>query len=201
MTGDRICAPSRPACGRAEMSAFGVESVERNGHRYHPGLSCLPTGVQEQVLAAHPDLNHRSAAGWPALRITRGEVSWGSVNDAPGSFRQPGSAVPIGWFFLHFGRSILDRIHFPRFTSPRPRLPFSPALKNPAEPQGGREAPFRFSGHLSPANAVRRQHVGPRLEGRWKFCIRHHSRRPSMGGSGVFRNCHPCVIQPAPPSS
>jgi hypothetical protein len=67
----------------AVMAALGIQSVERNGHHYHAGLSQFPAAVQQQVLGAHPDLYHASPAGWPTLRIVGGAVELESVNRAP----------------------------------------------------------------------------------------------------------------------
>ncbi len=57
--------------------------MERNGHHYFAGLSAFPTIVHDQVLASHPDLYHRTPAGWPALTITDGRLELGSINAAP----------------------------------------------------------------------------------------------------------------------
>jgi hypothetical protein len=65
------------------MAALGIRSVERNGHHYHAGLSQFPRSVQQQVLAHHPDLYAASADGWPALKITNGEINLQSINQAP----------------------------------------------------------------------------------------------------------------------
>ena len=67
----------------AVMAALGIESVERNGHHYFAGLSMFDEATQKAVLAAHPDLYHTTAAGWPTLTITEGMVALGSVNAAP----------------------------------------------------------------------------------------------------------------------
>jgi hypothetical protein len=62
---------------------LGISHVERNGHHYFAGLSMFPPSVQEQVLAQHPDLYRRHAAGYPTLNIMNGAISVGSVLDAP----------------------------------------------------------------------------------------------------------------------
>ncbi len=67
----------------AVCAALGIESVERNGHHYFAGLSMFPAAVQEQILAAHGDLYHRTAAGWPSLTIEGGLIRLRSVNRAP----------------------------------------------------------------------------------------------------------------------
>jgi L-alanine-DL-glutamate epimerase-like enolase superfamily enzyme len=50
----------------AVMAALGVIHVERNGHHYFRGLSMFPQAVQDQMLAAHPDLYHQTNAGVPS---------------------------------------------------------------------------------------------------------------------------------------
>jgi hypothetical protein len=65
------------------MAALGIESVERNGHHYHAGLSQFPGAVQEQILGHHPDLYDRSLGAWPTLRIQEGQLSLSSINAAP----------------------------------------------------------------------------------------------------------------------
>lgn len=67
----------------AVQAALGVTSIERNGHHYFSGLSFWPAEIQAQMLADHDDLYTRSAAGWPTLRVARGEISLRSVNAAP----------------------------------------------------------------------------------------------------------------------
>jgi hypothetical protein len=67
----------------AVMAALGIQSVERNGHHDHAGLSQLPGRTQTQVLRHHEDLYEERTAGWPALRIKAGEIELGSVNRAP----------------------------------------------------------------------------------------------------------------------
>ncbi|WP_395088849.1 enolase C-terminal domain-like protein [Armatimonas sp.] len=60
----------------AVMAALGIESVERNGHHYFAGLSMFDTAAQNAALAAHPELYHRSPAGWPTLTITNGAIQF-----------------------------------------------------------------------------------------------------------------------------
>ncbi len=67
----------------AVQAALGVESVERNGHHYFAGLSSWPAGIQEAVLAAHPDLYAATERGWPALIVREGKISTRSVVAAP----------------------------------------------------------------------------------------------------------------------
>ena len=80
----------------AAQAAFGVTSIERNGHHYFAGLAQFPTALQAHALAAHPDLYVRAPAGWPRLDIRGGQLALGSVNAAP--FGVPGepdfSAMP-----------------------------------------------------------------------------------------------------------
>jgi L-alanine-DL-glutamate epimerase-like enolase superfamily enzyme len=85
MSGEDLCnvGPVALLQDLAVCAALGIESVERNGHHYNAGLSQLPPPVQEQVLAAHPDLYHRSPRGWPTLTIQGGRVALDSVNTAP----------------------------------------------------------------------------------------------------------------------
>ena len=67
----------------AVVASLGVASVERNGHHYFAGLSAFPQSVQQQVFRHHDDLYERSPRGWPALRITGGEIRVQSVVNAP----------------------------------------------------------------------------------------------------------------------
>jgi len=85
MSGEDLCnvGPVALLQDLAVCAALGIESVERNGHHYNAGLSQLPQPVQEQVLAAHPDLYHRGPRGWPTLTIRGGRVALDSVNTAP----------------------------------------------------------------------------------------------------------------------
>lgn len=85
MTGEDLCniGPVALPQDLAVMAALGIESVERNGHHYHAGLSQFPEAIQKQVLAGCPDLYRKSERGWPALHITHGTVSLDSINIAP----------------------------------------------------------------------------------------------------------------------
>lgn len=67
----------------AVAAALGIATVERNGHHYFAGLSAFPSEVQQQVLAAHPDLYAPSSAGWPTLNIQKSKLPMDSVNQAP----------------------------------------------------------------------------------------------------------------------
>lgn len=67
----------------AVTSALGITSVERNGHHYNAGLSQFPPPVQDQAMAAHPDLFRHSGAGWPTAIIRGGRMELDSVNAAP----------------------------------------------------------------------------------------------------------------------
>jgi hypothetical protein len=64
-------------------AALGIESVERNGHHYHPGLSQLPESMQTAALEQHPDLYHAGPEGWPTLKIQNGRLDVNSINHAP----------------------------------------------------------------------------------------------------------------------
>ena len=85
MSGEDLCniGPVALLQDLTVMGALGIGSVERNGHHYHAGLSQFPKPLQEQVLAHHGDLYERSHAGWPAVRITEGEIELSSLNRAP----------------------------------------------------------------------------------------------------------------------
>lgn len=85
MSGEDLCntGPVALLQDLAVMATLGIESVERNGHHYHAGLSQFPGPVQEAVLSAHGDLYQRSAAGWPTLRVEHGRVALGTVTAAP----------------------------------------------------------------------------------------------------------------------
>jgi hypothetical protein len=67
----------------AVCAALGIESVERNGHHYHSGLSQLPQSMQEGTLEHHADLYHKSSDGWPTLNIQAGRISMETINNAP----------------------------------------------------------------------------------------------------------------------
>ena len=84
MSGEDLCniGPVALLQDLAVMATLGIESVERNGHHYHAGLSQFPKEVQEQVLAHHPDLYVRSPHGWPTLRIQAGRLDLASTNAA-----------------------------------------------------------------------------------------------------------------------
>ena len=67
----------------AAMATLGVTHVERNGHHYVRGLDMYPEEIREQVLAHHPDLYRRHPRGFPAVNIQHGDLSLGSVIEAP----------------------------------------------------------------------------------------------------------------------
>ena len=68
----------------AAQAAFGVTSVERNGHHYFAGLSEFPASLQAHALAQHGDLFTRHGGGdWPRLAIQAGKVAIGSALRAP----------------------------------------------------------------------------------------------------------------------
>jgi hypothetical protein len=67
----------------AVVATLGVSSVERNGHHYFAGLSAFSPRVQEQILGCHGDLYQPSPGGWPTLSIVDGQLSVGSIVDAP----------------------------------------------------------------------------------------------------------------------
>jgi hypothetical protein len=85
MSGEDLCniGPVALLQDLAVMAALGIQSVERNGHHYHAGLSQLPEPIQRETLAHHSDLYQKSRDGWATLRIANGEIDLGSVNEAP----------------------------------------------------------------------------------------------------------------------
>ncbi|MEW6306567.1 MAG: hypothetical protein AB1705_24135 [Verrucomicrobiota bacterium] len=85
MSGEDLCnlGPIALLQDLAVMAALGISSVERNGHHYVAGLSLFSDSVQQQVLAAHGDLYHRSAAGWPTVNIKDGRINVNSLNAQP----------------------------------------------------------------------------------------------------------------------
>jgi L-alanine-DL-glutamate epimerase-like enolase superfamily enzyme len=85
MSGEDLCniGPIALLQDLAVCAALGIESVERNGHHYHPGLSQLPKSMQDATLQHHPDLYHAGPDGWPTLDIHNGRVSLDTINLAP----------------------------------------------------------------------------------------------------------------------
>jgi L-alanine-DL-glutamate epimerase-like enolase superfamily enzyme len=85
MSGEDLCniGPVALLQDLAAMATLGIESIERNGHHYHAGLSQFPEAVREQILEHHPDLYVRSPGGWPTLRIEGGRLNLASINAAP----------------------------------------------------------------------------------------------------------------------
>ena len=85
MSGEDLCniGPVALLQDLAVCAALGIESVERNGHHYHPGLSQLPQSMQDATLQHHPDLYHAGPDGWPTLQINDGRVSMDTINRAP----------------------------------------------------------------------------------------------------------------------
>lgn len=85
LTGEDLCniGPVALLQDLAVMAALGVESVERNGHHYHAGLSQFPRPIQDQVLSEHSDLYSETTDGWPSVRIKNGAIDLKSINDAP----------------------------------------------------------------------------------------------------------------------
>lgn len=103
MSGEDLCTigPISVIQDLAVMAALGIESVERNGHHYFPGLSMFSKPIQEEVLAAHSDLYCRSEAGWPRLDIRGGTIDLDSLNRAPfgvGFTLDPVQFTPIDEF-------------------------------------------------------------------------------------------------------
>ena len=85
MSGEDLCnvGPVALLQDLAVCTALGIESVERNGHHYHPGLSQLPPAMQTAALDHHPDLYHTGPDGWPTLKIQDGRLDATSINQAP----------------------------------------------------------------------------------------------------------------------
>jgi len=85
MSGEDLCniGPVALLQDLTVMATLGIRSVERNGHHYNAGLSQFPKQIQEQVLIHHPDLYHRSAAGWPTLTIESGTIDVSSLHTQP----------------------------------------------------------------------------------------------------------------------
>jgi hypothetical protein len=85
MSGEDLCniGPVALLQDLAVMATLGIRSVERNGHHYNAGLSQFPKQIQEQVLTHHSDHYHRSAAGWPTLKIESGTIDITSLHAAP----------------------------------------------------------------------------------------------------------------------
>jgi hypothetical protein len=73
----------------AAQAAFGVTTIERNGHHYFAGLSQFPQALQRHAIEQHPELFVRSTQGWPRLNIRGGRLAIASVNAAP--FGVPGT--------------------------------------------------------------------------------------------------------------
>lgn len=85
MSGEDLCnvGPVALLQDLAVCAAIGIESVERNGQHYHPGLSQLPPPMQSAALEHHPDLYHAGPDGWPTLRISDGQIGTTTINKAP----------------------------------------------------------------------------------------------------------------------
>jgi len=68
----------------AVMASLGISDVERNGHHYFKGLSAFPEKIQHSVAEKlHPDLYQLHPDGYAAVRISGGDLSLQSVEDAP----------------------------------------------------------------------------------------------------------------------
>jgi L-alanine-DL-glutamate epimerase-like enolase superfamily enzyme len=85
MSGEDLCnvGPIALLQDLAVCATLGIESVERNGHHYHSGLSQFPQSMQEATLKHHADLYHQGPDAWPTLKIQEGCVSMESINKAP----------------------------------------------------------------------------------------------------------------------
>ncbi|MBI2946806.1 MAG: hypothetical protein HYY23_04110 [Verrucomicrobia bacterium] len=67
----------------AVTAALGIQSVERNGHHYFPGLSMFSKEIQEQVLSAHMGLYERSGLSWPRFSVKEGLLDVTSLHKHP----------------------------------------------------------------------------------------------------------------------
>ena len=85
MSGEDLCnvGPVALLQDLAVCAALGIESVERNGHHYHSGLSQLPETMQADTLKHHADLYHKGPDDWPTLTINEGRIDAASINAAP----------------------------------------------------------------------------------------------------------------------
>ncbi len=85
MSGEDLCnqGPTALLQDLAAMACLGIPSVERNGHHYCAGLSAFAPSLQNTMLKHHPDLYHRTARGWPSLKIENGSLSLRSINQSP----------------------------------------------------------------------------------------------------------------------
>lgn len=85
MSGEDLCSigPISVLQDLTVMAALGIQSVERNGHHYFPGLSMFSKRIQQHVLAAHNDVYRTTGSGWPALDIRDGQIEIGSLNKSP----------------------------------------------------------------------------------------------------------------------
>jgi hypothetical protein len=72
----------------AAQAAFGIASVERNGHHYFSGLSQFPAGLQAYARHSFPEFFVGGPQGWPRLNIRNGRIALDPVNAAP--FGVPG---------------------------------------------------------------------------------------------------------------
>jgi len=85
MSGEDLCTVGPVSLQQelAVLAALGIQSVERNGHHYHAGLSQFPAALQESALKHHPDLYAAPRGRWPAVRISQGDLQLGTVNRTP----------------------------------------------------------------------------------------------------------------------
>jgi L-alanine-DL-glutamate epimerase-like enolase superfamily enzyme len=85
MSGEDLCTigPVSVVQDLTVMSTLGIESVERNGHHYFPGLSMLPKKIQDQVLQSQSGIYRASAKGWPMLDVRDGQLDVHSLHEHP----------------------------------------------------------------------------------------------------------------------
>jgi hypothetical protein len=85
LSGEDLCnvAPVALLQDCTVLASLGVTHAERNGHHYFAGLSMLSEPWQEAILAAHGDCFYRHPRGFPALKVTGGQIALDSLLAAP----------------------------------------------------------------------------------------------------------------------
>ncbi|MFZ4765677.1 MAG: hypothetical protein ACOYMN_12050 [Roseimicrobium sp.] len=84
-SGEDLCIPGPVALMQdlAMHALLGITHVERNGHHYFRGLTPYPAEIAEPTVRAHPDLYATTIDGLTTLKISLGDLSIKSVNEAP----------------------------------------------------------------------------------------------------------------------
>jgi hypothetical protein len=67
----------------AVMANLGITHVERNGHHYFRGLSCLTPDLQSTILKYHPDVYRLHERGYATLNVEHGRIALSSTLAAP----------------------------------------------------------------------------------------------------------------------